>query len=79
MNIDDRMLLEMLDTKKGEDLVMHPMTAATLSFPLLDQSDDPYLNEGDESLSFVSEELDETVQKWMENCNSTTEANFLPI
>ena len=50
-------------------------SSSPLTLPLLDQSDDPYLNEGDESLSFVTDELDETVQKWMETC----EGNFLPI
>ena len=44
-----------------------------LSLPaLLDQSDDPYLNNQDnnDSLPFtVTEELDNTVQKWMEACH----------
>ena len=51
------------------------LTGSPLTLPLLDQSDDPCLNEGD-PLSFVTDELDETVQKWMETC----EGNFvLPI
>ena len=87
MNIDDSMLFEMMDPKRlSATEVTTAVTAAAvdtkemvckpaLTLPLLDQSDDPYLNEGDESLSFVTDELDETVQKWMETC----EGNFLPI
>ena len=86
MNIDDSMLFEMMDPKRlgsaTEVTTAVTVAASTavdtkpaLTLPLLDQSDDPYLNEGDESLSFVTDELDETVQKWMETC----EGNFLPI
>ena len=86
MNIDDSMLFEMMDPKRlsemadTRDLPCKPaaLTSAAdspLTLPLLDQSDDPCLNEGD-SLSFVTDELDETVQKWMETCELP---NFLPI
>ena len=83
MNIDDSMLFEMMDPKRlseaatdsKELLSCRPsLTGSPLTLPLLDQSDDPCLNEGD-SLSFVTDELDETVQKWMETCDG----NFLPI
>ena len=47
-------------------------SSSPLTLPLLDQSDDPYLNEGDESLPLVSDELDETVQKWMETCDGSS-------
>ena len=46
-------------------------SSSPLTLPLLDQSDDPYLNEGDESLPLVTDELDETVQKWMETCEGS--------
>merc|ERR1712073_119016 len=73
MNIDDSMLFEMMDPKKMSEvtdtkelLSCRPsLTDSPLTLPLLDQSDDPCLNEGD-PLSFVTDELDETVQKWME-------------
>ena len=83
MNIDDSMLFEMMDPKRMSEvtdtkelLSCRPsLTGSPLTLPLLDQSDDPCLNEGD-PLSFVTDELDETVQKWMETC----EGNFvLPI
>ena len=81
MNIDDSMLFEMMDPKRLSEVAdtrdlpgKSALSDSPLTPPLLDQSDDPCLNEGD-SLSFVTDELDETVQKWMETC----EGNFLPI
>lgn len=81
MNIDDSMLFEMMDPKRLSEVAdtrdlpgKSALSDSPLTLPLLDQSDDPCLNEGD-SLSFVTDELDETVQKWMETC----EGNFLPI
>ena len=81
MSIDDSALLEMMDPKRlvseavGEN--NNHLDSSSIDLPLLDQSDDPYLNEGDGcSLSFVTDELDETVQKWMETCEA---GNFLPI
>lgn len=68
MNIDESMLLEMMEAKKPGDEAKEGF-GGPLTLPLLDQSDDPYLNEGGEPLSFVTDELDETVQKWMESCD----------
>ena len=57
-------------TEDNKDLGSSP-GGGPLTLPLLDQSDDPYLNEGDESLPLVTDELDETVQKWMETCEGS--------
>eukprot|EP00093_Oithona_nana_P007379 07379.XXX_211065_209821_1 [CDS] Oithona nana genome sequencing. len=66
-SFDDSLLLDIIDRRKSQDKDME------LSLPaLLDQSDDPYLNNQDnnDSLPFtVTEELDNTVQKWMEACH----------
>ena len=54
------------------------MGDAIADLPLLDQSEDPYLNDGSDPLSsvlFGSDELDSTVHKWMEAC----ESNLLPL
>ena len=61
-NFDDSLLLDMIDRRKSED-------KEPLALPLLDQSDDPYLNHQGDTLPFVTEELDDTVQKWMEACD----------
>lgn len=65
-SFDDSLLLDIIDRRKSQD-------KDELSLPaLLDQSDDPYLNNQDnnDSLPFtVTEELDNTVQKWMEACH----------
>jgi hypothetical protein len=79
MNIDNSLLLDMIDTVKKPAAVPQQASESAdqvnndqISLPLLDQSDDPYLNEGqDEALSFVTEDLDETVQKWMETCEGS--------
>ena len=66
----------LVDSKPTDDLIVKE--EPPISLPLLDQSEDPYLNDGSDPLSsvlFGSDELDSTVHKWMEAC----ETNLLPL
>jgi len=69
-DLNDIMLLGVVKSEDCSSLLREDS-----SLPLLlDQSEDPYLNEGGlSSALFASDELDSTVLKWMEAC----EANLL--
>ena len=75
IDLDEIMLMGLVDSKTTDDLIIKQ---EPISLPLLDQSEDPYLNDGSDPLSsvlFGSDELDNTVNKWMEAC----ESNLLPL
>jgi hypothetical protein len=72
------MLLDGVAGSRIEDEIV--IKEEPLALPLLDQSEDPYLNDGQSVLHssstlFASEDLDNTVHKWLEIC----EANPLPL
>jgi len=91
-DLDEIMLMGLMESTKtpssDADLIVKDeppgstttcvMGDAIADLPLLDQSEDPYLNDGSDPLSsvlFGSDELDSTVHKWMEAC----ESNLLPL
>ena len=87
-DLDEIMLMGLMESKTPSDadlIVKNEPPGSTTSvgdaiadLPLLDQSEDPYLNDGSDPLSsvlFGSDELDSTVHKWMEAC----ESNLLPL
>jgi hypothetical protein len=83
-DLDEIMLMGLMESKTPSDnadlIVKNEPPGSTTSvgdaiadLPLLDQSEDPYLNDGSDPLSsvlFGSDELDSTVHKWMEACES---------